>query len=409
MSPAPEPVVALLPWGNVAEDFLEPLDLSLEDFAERMTGGWMFGYIEALKLAGWRAEILWVTSRHGPCRLAHRDTGVGITALPAPLPWRCLPRPDWRTRAPWLATPLLGFARELRRLRCRAILCQEYEYGRFDLAVLLGRLLGLPVVATFQGADRPASRGAALVRRLTVPRARGFAVAAEREARRLIDEYGVAASRVRLIPNPLDLRLWPRLDRDLCRQALGLPAAAEIVVSHGRIDRWRKGLDVLLAAWGMVIAARPGRDLQLVLIGGGADEAWLDAELARPPGHGITWRRGYELDRAVMARHLAAADLFALASRLEGQPVAPLEAMAMGLPVIAAATHGMAEIVGPAEEGAGLLVPTEDPAALAAALGRALDDPGWRARAGAAARRRVEAVFSLAAVGRALAELLGPV
>jgi starch synthase len=45
-------VVALFPWGDVVEEFLDPIGLRLEDFVERMTGGWLFGYAAALRRAG---------------------------------------------------------------------------------------------------------------------------------------------------------------------------------------------------------------------------------------------------------------------------------------------------------------------------------------------------------------------
>ena len=57
--------------------------------------------------------------------------------------------------APYLATPLRVLGRELRMMRAAALLCQEYEYPRFDACVALGRVLGVRVVATFQGGDAP--------------------------------------------------------------------------------------------------------------------------------------------------------------------------------------------------------------------------------------------------------------
>ena len=53
--------VALLPWGNIIEDFLDRIGISLEDYCERMTGGWCFGYVEALHSAGWRPVIFLVS------------------------------------------------------------------------------------------------------------------------------------------------------------------------------------------------------------------------------------------------------------------------------------------------------------------------------------------------------------
>ena len=80
-----------------------------------------------------------------------------------------------------------------------------------------------------------------------------------------------------------------------------------------------------------------------------------------------------------------------LPSRAEGLGVAALEAMGCGRPVVASAVGGLAEAV--EDERSGLLVPPEDPAALASALSRLRDDPGLAARLGAAGAARVAKHF----------------
>jgi glycosyltransferase involved in cell wall biosynthesis len=82
-----------------------------------------------------------------------------------------------------------------------------------------------------------------------------------------------------------------------------------------------------------------------------------------------------------------------LPSRQEGHPLALLEALALGRPVVACAVGGVPEIVVPGRTG--LLVPPEDPAALAAALERLRRDPGLRARLGASAARDARARFDV--------------
>jgi glycosyltransferase involved in cell wall biosynthesis len=105
------------------------------------------------------------------------------------------------------------------------------------------------------------------------------------------------------------------------------------------------------------------------------------------------------LDRALIRQYLSAADVYVFPSRREGFPVAPLEAMACGLPVVAAAAPGIADIFDDGEDCGGLVVPTGDSASLAKSLGRLLDDDAAARLLGHRARVRVEQAFSLKAVG----------
>lgn len=90
-----------------------------------------------------------------------------------------------------------------------------------------------------------------------------------------------------------------------------------------------------------------------------------------------------------LAPALAAADVYVSTSAAENQPLAMLQAMAHGLPVVATAVGGVPEVVRDGVEG--LLVPVDDPDALGAALRRLRDDPRLRRRLGTAARERVAA------------------
>jgi starch synthase len=306
----------------------------------------------------------------------------------------------------YAATPGPGVAAVLRRAGCGAILVQEYENPRFDRLVGIGRRLGLPVFASFQGAPPPASRIERVVRRRTLRGAAGLIVASAPEVLRLRSDYGIGADRVHAIPNPLDLDLWFPEPREASRRALGLPPDATVVVCHGRIELHRKGLDLLVAAWREVVARAGPRDLRLHLIGSGQDDARLASLLASEPVPGLRWVRRYVTDRAEMRRELSAADLYVLPSRHEGSPVAPLEAMACGLPVVAADAPGVAEILGRDEALGGLVVAKGDAEALRHGLWRLIVDPGLRARLAAQARPHVKAFASLDAVGQRLAAIL---
>jgi glycosyltransferase involved in cell wall biosynthesis len=419
--------LALVDWSHLLEDYLDNIGVPFEAFRGEMTGGWMFGYIEALRSAGCRTVLFCVSARVDQVtRCEHRPTGATLCVLPAPASYRRarlrIPNPyaaslaeaagelrgPGRFRAaflkelsPYLATPLRTLARELRREGCGAVLCQDYEHARFDACVLLGRLSGLRVYGTFQGGNWQLSRFERPLRPLSLRACSGLVVGSSVEADRLRRRYGVPARKIARIFNPIDLRTWPPADRGEARSALGIPREARVVAWHGRVELHRKGLDVLVTAWNVVRRARPGRDLRLLLLGTGRDAPELRALLGGDPG--VHWTDEYVNDREAIRRHLAAADVYAFPSRNEGFPVAPIEAMACGLPVVAADAPGVADILG---DRAGVVVPVGDAEALARALGSLLDDEALRADLGARARRRAEERFSHESVGRELRAFL---
>lgn len=434
-APCRGPVVALLPWGDLIDDFLDSIDLSFDDFRRRMAGGWLFGYVEALQRAGVGAVVVCVSARvRRPVRCTHEPTGAPLVVLPAPWAYRALhrrmakpfgstfedqfgPVRGWRRPAlrvlrhvaSYLATPPMALARALRREGVEAVLTQEYEYPRFDVAVAVGRCLRVPVFATFQGGDVQVSRLERPVRPLSMRGARGLVVASGRERHRVTTRYGsdlLSDDKVFPVFNPLDVDLWHPLERSLARQSLGLAPEAQVVMYHGRVDVRRKGLDVLVEAWAKVCRDRPGRELVLLLVGTGPDAGELRALIAAAGVQNVQWHDEYFTDRDLVCRYLSASDAYVLPSRHEGSPVAPLEAMATGLPVVAADAPGVTDIFEKGESSGGLVVPAGDAAALAAALGRILDDRELAEELGRRSRRRVEEAFSLDVVGRQLRAVL---
>jgi glycosyltransferase involved in cell wall biosynthesis len=154
------------------------------------------------------------------------------------------------------------------------------------------------------------------------------------------------------------------------RAALGV--AAPMVLAVGRLVPI-KGHDVLVRA-SAIAGARAGRPLELVVLGDGPERERLRALAARL---GVALRLPGRVPRRDVAAHLRAADVFVQPSRVtaggrsEGLPVAALEALAVGLPVIASDSGGLAELAGQAGGAVDLFVP-DDATALAAAIGRRL-------------------------------------
>jgi glycosyltransferase involved in cell wall biosynthesis len=272
--------------------------------------------------------------------------------------------------------------------------------------VLLGRLTRRKVFGCFQGGNYRHGRLEGFVRPHAIHASTGLIVGSETEVERILAVYGSHA-RVARIPNPVDLDLWRREDKGQARDELGLPRDAVVAVWHGRVAIDKKGLDLLLDAWVQVRAKRAGGEARLLLIGTGDDAAKLGKLLRRAGSEDVLWIDRFLNDEATVRRYLSAGDVYVFPSRYEGFPVAPLEAMACGLPVVATDVQGMREILPDGQGSGGLLVPRNDVPALAAELAALLDDRPLRERLGRAARYRVESAFSLEATGKQLRSLLG--
>ena len=399
-----EPTIAIFPWGDVIEEFLDPIGLTLEDFVKRMTGGWLFGYVTALQHVGWRPIIVFGSeSKNATTRLIHAATGAPVWLVrSARVVDACTPityNAAYSVRR-WLATPVRMFRDVIEREQCRALMIQEYEYTRFDALVRLGTRLGIPAFATFQGGDRKLSWIEGLIRGRSLRICSGLVIASEAERLRVERLYAGHHPPIANIPNPIDTQEWQAMDRRKARSLLGLRQEAFVAINHGRIDIRRKGLDVLLEAW----ASSDGDEL--VVIGSGQDHDAFAALVAESGSRNIRWISEYTTDRSLVRRWLSAADVYVTASRIEGMPVAPLEAMACGLPVIATDAQGLPDILTGGEDSGGLLVRRDDAAAIAAAIDRLRRDPDLRGRLSRAARRHIEQKFSISAVGAALGEFL---
>jgi glycosyltransferase involved in cell wall biosynthesis len=424
------PHVALLPWGHTFEDFLDGLGVSFEQFCLEMSGGWLFGYVQALQLTGFQVTIFCFSSQaRVVASMRHQPTGTEICLIPAnrayrwmrwyftdPYAWetdkmfagRKLPGPAkklLRHLLPYFATPPWSFRRELSRRGVGMILCQEYEYARFDVVAFLGRVLHLPVFATFQGGNWQSSRLEKITRPLAVRRCAGLVIGSGTEVERVQAKYRVARDKIASLPNPLDLTEWQPMQRAEARERLSLPPTAPIAISHGRIDIFRKGLDLLLDAWVKLRKENAGRDWRLILIGSGDDASQFRTMLAGQSDSSVIWIDRYVRDRPLMRTWLCAADVYVMASRHEGFPVAPLEAMACGLPIIATAVPGIAEIMGDKLPLPGIAVPIADVAALEGALQSLLGDIAVSRDLGLRARERAQD-FSLGSVGAQLRDFL---
>jgi glycosyltransferase involved in cell wall biosynthesis len=209
--------------------------------------------------------------------------------------------------------------------------------------------------------------------------------------RNLIDQYGVDAGVITVMPNAVDTDVVRPAAAVLQRfeSRWNIPADACVVACVALLIP-QKAHDVLLRAWIDVAARCPGA--VLVLAGDGPLRGELERWCA---AHGIADRVRFLGMVDDMSAVYARASLIVLSSNAEGMPVSLLEAAAFGVPAVATAVAGVPEVI---EDGStGVLVPPGDPEALAAAIARLVEDRATLGRMGAAARDRVVASYSAGA------------
>lgn len=203
---------------------------------------------------------------------------------------------------------------------------------------------------------------------------------------------GVPSSRISVVPCGVDTALFTPDG----------PAEAKTrrfrIMSVGRLVP-RKGVGSTISALARLVEG--GRDdIELVIVGGsrGADEIHEDPDVqrlvarARTEGveHLVTFRG--QLSRTELPRVLRSADVVVCAPWYEPFGIVPLEAMATGIPVVAASVGGLIDSV--VHGGTGIHVPPRDPQAIADAVGALLDDPELLAELGTAGVARVRSRYT---------------
>jgi glycosyltransferase involved in cell wall biosynthesis len=279
---------------------------------------------------------------------------------------------------------LRGIVRTLRRRQAEIVHAHEFTTAVYGAAA--ARIVGIPYVITMHGAQTVLN---AWRRRVAL----AWAFKGSRATVGVSDDTSTYMERtlklrpgiVTTVRNGIPVRHG---SGERVRAELGLTAGELLLLSVGNLVP-RKGHRVLLEAlkplagtevplWRLAIAGRGKQKEPLQQL---SNELGI-ADRVHLLGH-----------RDDIPDLLAACDVFVMPSLWEGLPLAILEAMFAGKPVIASAISGIPEAI---ESGVqGLLVPAGDPAALTAALREVLADSTRRAAFGAAGRRRAEAEFTI--------------
>lgn len=327
----------------------------------------------------WRHTIFAMDGRVGAQALLPRRDGIAVF--------------DGGKRAGSMRT-MTRFAFRLASLQPDLLL--TYNWGAFD-AVVAGIAASVPTLhheETIHAEERPASPWRRrLARRGVLPRIAGVVVPSADLAQRAVAEWGVPGKRVHLLPNGVDLaRFQPRADAGLLRERLGIPRQASVLGWLGHMRPEKAPLRFV-----EMLRSLPN-SIYGLMMGDGALRPQVEAAIAAA-GMGR---------RVILAGHverpeelLAAMTIYCSTSDSEQMPIATLEAMACGVPVVTTAVGEALRMLPSLARDC--IVPVDGPqvaAQLAERVRALLHDEPKMLRVGEANRAKVAAEYGIDAVAR---------
>jgi len=289
---------------------------------------------------------------------------------------------------------LLSWRPLLRLLRDGVDVLHAHKIGSNVWAAVHGTLARTPAVVahehTWSFEGQPLRK--LLDRRLIAPRADAFLAVSELDRRRMIAIERIDPAKVIFVPNGIP-EAPPAGGGDI-RAELGIDPATAIVGTVCAL-RPQKALPVLIDAAAELLGG--GADVRVLVVGEGPERAALERRIADRGLGGKVVMLGHRDDVRDLIRGF---DVAVCSSDFEGTPLSVLEYMQASLPIVATRVGGIPDLI---ESGSqGLLVEPGEPAALAAAIGRLLDDRALAVELGAAARERQLAEFEIGVTVRAV-------
>ena len=240
---------------------------------------------------------------------------------------------------------VLGTIKKIRKNFDFDLIDAHFVYPDGFAAVLLGWFFKKPVVVTARGSDInrysrfPVIRSLLRYTLLNSDRV----VAVSQRLKEATMRLGVPDSKICVIPNGVDTQKFFPVVKTKARQMLNLAIGADIIVSVGHLTR-NKGFHLLIRAMKILTQQSPQRNIFLIIVGDGQCRKELEDMVAA-----LGLDRNIQFQGSVAHEQLAvwysAADLFCLASEMEGWPNVLLESLACGTPVVATAVGGIPEII----------------------------------------------------------------
>lgn len=320
---------------------------------------------------GW-APLVLATRRGGPLALELEHAGVPVVVL------------ERRRRFD------LAFLRRARRAAKAANLVHSHMFGSNVWGALLANLTGTPLVAHEHNWTVDVDERRRWMRWWIEPAA-SLVLCVSQDVQAVVGtRRGIGSGKVRVLQN--GVRLDDALDGGRARDALGLPRDRNVVGIVAALRSEKAHGDLLEALHQLVHVRGPGGAASAPLLCVVGDGLEREALHARAHALGLDEHVVWAGERADARQLVRAFDVGVLCSHTEGMPLSALELLAAGVPMVATAVGGLAELGG---VGACANVPVGDPAALASAIDVLLRDPGRAASLGRAGRQHVASNFAL--------------
>lgn len=326
--------------------------------------GWRGGERQALWLASelaWRGHTSVIAARSGE-PLAQRASDAGLNVVD------CAPISELDLHAAW----------QLRRVvRERAIdIVHAHTAHAVAVAAMATMRLHVPlIVARRVDFALRANVGT----RWKYGRATKI-VAVSSAVGGILERSGIAADRICVVPDGVDVHRVPAPAPVAALRALGLPPGAPLVVQVAQLVGHKDPVNFVRA---MARVRERVPDVVALMVGDGPLRPNVESEIRALGLSGIVHLAGYRTDADAL---LAAATVACLSSREEGMGSVLIDALVFGIPVAATSAGGIPEVIVHGESG--LLAPPENPIALGDAIATLLEDEALRGRLANAGRAR---------------------
>jgi glycosyltransferase involved in cell wall biosynthesis len=409
------PLIAFFDYPDVFEDFYSHYGVDHKAFATSWINTANHEFINLIQAK--IGDVVWYEFSLNPEieESVHENIGCRIKFVRSSfihrMLWRAfyLSRMAWRwqrfyrfyaTIASYLVMLNASFLKTICKDRPDIIFVQDYASGRFDILLLIAKLMNVPLIAVHTGSPIE-NHLAKSVRRLTIRHADFLIPSSYNELKLLISRYNVSEKKLRVVLTPIDMETYQPIARKVACEKVALNPERRYFLFVGRLDDGVKRVSAIIQAFSDLAADY--KDADLLIVGDGNDakklrQLALDRALSERV-HFLGWVT--EAEKKVHFYNVA--ECLLLASTREGFPTVVGEALSCGTPVISTRVGGVSELVVDGENG--WLFPPEDLSMLSIKLKYVLDNPTETAQMRVKARKTAENRVAPQVISEALSDI----